>query len=135
MMPSLLTPGRLRAVNLLCLAGIILYAGWYTFSFQIRHHAFGPSDLLDYALNYERSLLVADQLNYPPWSSGFLYPPPNLVLRLALGRLGLEASAVLWMAITPRCELLSSSAVAYEPNISTDLPSRVAENGASADWT
>jgi hypothetical protein len=86
-------------VNLLCLAGIILYAGWYTFSFQIRHHAFGPSDLLDYALNYERSLLVADQLIYPAWSSGFLYPPPNLVLRLALGRLGLEASAVLWMAM------------------------------------
>ncbi|WP_447982984.1 glycosyltransferase family 87 protein [Nitrospira sp. Nam74] len=98
-MMSLLTPGRLRAVNLLCLAAIVVYAGWYTCSFQIRHHAFGPSDLLDYALNYERSLLVAEQLSYPPWSSGFLYPPPNLVVRLALGHLGLEASAVLWMAM------------------------------------
>lgn len=98
-MPRLLTPGRLRAVNLLCLAGIVFYAGWYTCSFQIRHHAFGPADLLDYALNYERSLLVADRLTYPAWSSGFLYPPPNLVLRLTLGNLGLEASAVLWMAL------------------------------------
>ena len=99
MIPRLMTPGRLRAVNLLCLAAIVFYAGWYTCSFQIRHHAFGPADLLDYALNYERSLLVADRLTYPVWSSGFLYPPPNLVLRLTLGNLGLEASAVLWMAL------------------------------------
>ena len=30
---------------------------------------------------------------------------------------------------------MSSSAVAYDPSISTCRPSRVAENGASADWT
>ena len=40
-----------------------------------------------------------EQLAYPPWSSGFLYPPPNIVLRLTLSDLGLQMSGVLWMVL------------------------------------
>jgi hypothetical protein len=94
-----LAPGYLTVVNRGCFCAIVFYTMWYTVGFQIRHQSLTSQDLLDYALNYERSRLVMEQLAYPPWSSGFLYPPPNIVLRLTLGDLGLQVSGVLWMVL------------------------------------
>ena len=94
-----LAPGFLTVVNRGCFCAIVFYTMWYTVGFQIRHQSLTSQDLLDYALNYERSRLVMEQLAYPPWSSGFLYPPPNIFLRLTLGDLGLQMSGVLWMVL------------------------------------
>lgn len=109
----MLTADRIKYLNRLCLCAILAYTVWYTVGFQLRHHSLAPQYLLDYAQNYERSRLVAEQLIYPPWSSGFLYPPPNVVLRLELGRVGLAASGVIWMtaliAATLLCLRLSLS--------------------------
>jgi len=84
-----LAPGFLAIVNRACFCALVFYTMWYTVGFQIRHQSLTSQDLLNYALNYERSRLVMEQVAYPPWSSGFLYPPPNIVLRLTLGDLDL----------------------------------------------
>jgi hypothetical protein len=65
-----LAPGFLTVVNRGCFCAIVFYTMWYTVGFQIRHQSLTSQDLLDYALNYERSRLVMEQLAYPPWSSG-----------------------------------------------------------------
>jgi hypothetical protein len=93
------TPKRVRLLNIACFLAILLYALWYTTSFQIRHQSLSVSRLIDYGLNYEQSLVVARDLAYPQWTSGFLYPPPNVVLRIGLAKLGLGASAILWMGL------------------------------------
>lgn len=99
LLDSTLLPARVVWLNRLSLLGIIAFALWYTTSFQIRRQSLDVRSLIDYGLNYEKSVSVSQQLVYPPMAQGFLYPPPNIMLRLALGELGLEASAVLWMAI------------------------------------
>jgi hypothetical protein len=100
------TSVSLKTLNAASWLAIFIYVLWFTTSFQIRHHSLEPDRLLDYALNYDHSRLVADQLSYPPRSQGFLYPPPNVVLRLELGRLGLQFSAVVWMILLIGATLL-----------------------------
>jgi len=95
---SLFTAAGLQVLNRCSLLTILAYTCWYTTGFNLRRQL--PLDVrhtFDYGMNYERSLDVAAQLAYPPWAVGFLYPPPNVVLRLGLGQLGFEVSAILWM--------------------------------------
>ncbi|HJT22925.1 MAG TPA: glycosyltransferase family 87 protein [Nitrospira sp.] len=107
------TSVSLRTLNAVSWLAIVIYILWFTTSFQIRHHSLEPDRLLDYALNYNQSRLVAAELSYPSRSQGFLYPPANVVLRLALGRLGLQSSAVVWMVLLIGATLLCVESSLY----------------------
>ena len=108
-----LSPRQLKTLNSLSLLAIVLYALWFTTSFQIRHQSLEVSRLIDYGLNYEQSLVVEKQLAYPPWPRGFLYPPPNVMLRLGLGQIGLKVSAILWMGLLIAATLACLEALLY----------------------
>ncbi len=108
-----LSPRKLRTLNTLSLLAIVLYALWFTTSFQIRHQSLEVSRLIDYGLNYEQSLVVEKALAYPSWPRGFLYPPPNVILRLGLGQIGLKVSAILWMGLLIAATLACLEALLY----------------------
>ncbi len=110
--PSL-SPRTLKVINSLSLLAIVLYALWFTTSFQIRHQSLEVSRLIDYGLNYEQSLVVEKALAYPSWPRGFLYPPPNVILRLGLGQIGLKVSAILWMGLLIAATLACLEALLY----------------------
>lgn len=110
---SALSPRKLKALNSLSLLAIVLYALWFTTSFQIRHQSLEVSRLIDYGLNYEQSLVVEKALAYPAWPRGFLYPPPNVILRLGLGQIGLKVSAILWMGLLIASTLACLEALLY----------------------
>src|SRR6185295_5143200 len=93
------TPGRVKILNRLCLIVILCFTCWYTAGFQIRRTAWDLGSQFDHGMNYERSLAVAEQLVYPPWSVGFLYPVPSVMMRLGLGQLGIEFSGMVWMVL------------------------------------
>jgi len=111
-LPSL-NPRRLRMLNALSLLALVLYTLWFTTSFQIRHQSLDVRRLIDYGLNYEQSLVVEKALAYPSWSRGFLYPPPNVILRLGLGQIGLKVSAILWMGLLIAATLACLEALLY----------------------
>lgn len=110
--PSL-CPRKLKVINSLSLLAIVLYTLWFTTSFQIRHQSLEVSRLIDYGLNYEQSLVVEKALAYPSWPRGFLYPPPNVILRLGLGQIGLKVSAILWMGLLIAATLACLEALLY----------------------
>src|SRR6476469_2456598 len=100
------TSVALRTLNALSWLAIFVYILWFTTSFQIRHQSLEPDRLLDYALKYNYSRLVATELSYPSRSQGFLYPPATVLLHLALGQVGLKPSAVIWMVLLIGATLL-----------------------------
>ena len=90
------TPDRLKKVNAFSLLIILIFGAWYTMSHQVRRWSVNPKDWSDYSMNLNNSLDVINNLVYPPLSNGFFYPPPNLIIRVGLGELGLTASGILW---------------------------------------
>jgi len=99
----ILTGERARTLNRAGLIGLVAFALWYTAIWNIRRQVLTLGSLGDYGLNYEKSVAIGDQLAYP--QIGFLYPPPNVVIRLALGQIGLEVSAIVWMVVLILCTL------------------------------
>ena len=90
---------RLRKLNSLSVILILLFGVWYTTSHQVRRWSVDIKDWSDYSMNINLSLDVINNLVYPPLSDGFFYPPPNLLLRVGLGELGLEVSGILWILL------------------------------------
>lgn len=107
------TSVALRTLNALSWLAIFVYILWFTTSFQIRHQSLEPDRLLDYALKYNYSRLVATELSYPSRPQGFLYPPATVLLHLALGQVGLKPSAVIWMVLLIGATLLCLEASLY----------------------
>ena len=93
------TNDRLRQVNSFSVILILLFGVWYTTSHQVRRLSVDAKNWSDYSMNLNISLDVVSHLVYPPLAKGFFYPPPNVILRVGLGDLGLEASGILWMAL------------------------------------
>lgn len=110
---ALFTSGRVKKLNWFFLIAILGFTCWYTAGFQIRRTAWDLGSQFDYGMNYERSVAVAEHLAYPPRSVGFLYPLPSVIMRLGLGRLGIELSAMAWMALLIAATLACLEASLY----------------------
>jgi len=87
----------LRRLDAVAAAAVVVIATGWLLKTPDSAGGWARRDLNDYTLNLRHSDAVAQTREY---AFGFTYPPPSVLFRVALGRLGFEIGGGTWIALS-----------------------------------